>query len=143
LNFFGNKQDTQPKQVETFPFSIRDADTTFKMLSTDDQGQVLVIKGIVKKNIKKPLKNLQIEIRILDKNRQVIATKTVYAGNIPIDADFNSKKEPDIDAILMDGSKTLGVLSQMDEIPFSVAFYGTQALSTASIQAEVKEFVWQ
>jgi predicted Zn finger-like uncharacterized protein len=143
LRFFGKNDDTSTKQAYVYPFSIKDTDTTFKYLNIENQPQMLIIKGIVRKNENKPLKALQVEIRIYDKNSKLLAVKTVYAGKVPTDNDFLIKKEPDIDAMLMDSSNTLGVLSQVNEIPYSVAFYGQPVLNTSSIKAEVKEYIWQ
>jgi predicted Zn finger-like uncharacterized protein len=143
LNFFDGFGNKSSRQETVYPFSIKDTDTAFKYLNIGETGQVLIIKGIVRKNENKPLKSLQVEIRIYDKDSNLLAAKTVYAGRVPLDTDFLLKKEPDIDAILMDGRGSLGVLSQVNEIPFSVAFYGQPILNTSSIQAEVKEYVWQ
>ena len=142
LKFF-DKNDTSTKQSPVYPFSIKDTDIAFKYLNTEGQGQILIIKGIVRKNENKPLKTLLVEIRIYDKDNKLLATKLVYAGKVLLDTDFLLKKEPDIDAILMDSSKSLGVLSQVNEIPYSVAFYGQPVLNTSSIQTEVKEYIWQ
>jgi predicted Zn finger-like uncharacterized protein len=143
LKFFDGFGDKSSRQEAVYPFSIKDTDTTFRYLNIGEDSQILIIKGIVRKNENKPLKSLQVEIRIYDKDSKMLAAKTVYAGKVPLDTDFLLKKEPDIDAILTDGSSSLGVLSQVNEIPFSVAFYGQPVLSTSSIQAEVKEYVWQ
>jgi len=143
LKFFEKNGDTSTKQGGVYPFSIKDTDTTFRYLNIENQGQILIIKGIVKKNENKPLKALQVEIRIYDKDNKMLAAKTVYAGNVPPDNDFLIKKETDIDAMLMDRSNTLGVLSQVNEIPYSVAFYGQPVINTSSIKAEVKEYIWQ
>lgn len=142
LRFF-EKNDTSTQQSPVYPFSIKDTDIAFKYLNTENQGQILIIKGIVRKNENKPLKTLLVEIRIYDKDNKLLATKSVYAGKVLLDTDFLIKKEPDIDAILMDSSKSLGVLSQVNEIPYSVAFYGEPVLNTSSIQTEVKEYIWQ
>lgn len=142
LRFF-EKDDTSSQQITAYPFSIKDTDTSFKYLNTENQGQVLIINGIVRKNENKPLKTLLVEVRIYDKDNKLLATKAVYAGKVPLDTDFLLKKEPDIDAVLMDSSKSLGVLSQVNEIPYSVGFYGQPVLNTSSIQSEVKEYIWQ
>jgi len=142
LRFF-EKNDTSTQKSPVYPFSIKDTDLAFKYLNTEKQGQILIIKGIVRKNENKPLKTLLVEIRIYDKDNKLLATKSVYAGKVLLDTDFLLKKEPDIDAILMDSSKSLGVLSQVNEIPYSVAFYGRPVLNTSSIQTEVKEYIWQ
>jgi predicted Zn finger-like uncharacterized protein len=143
LRFFEKNGNTLTQQGQVYPFSIKDTDTTFKYLNIENQGQILIIKGIVRKNENKPLKALQVEIRIYDKDNKLLAAKTVYAGKVPPDNDFLIKKEPDIDAMLMDRSNTLGVLSQVNEIPYSAAFYGQPVLNTSSIKAEVKEYIWQ
>jgi predicted Zn finger-like uncharacterized protein len=143
LRFFEKNDDTSTQQAPVYPFSIKDTDTAFRYLNTEDRGQILLIKGIVRKNENKPLKTLQVEIRIYDKGNKLLATKTVYAGKVLLDTDYLIKKEPDIDAILMDSSKPLGVLSEVNEIPYSVAFYGQSVLNTSSIRAEVKEYIWQ
>jgi predicted Zn finger-like uncharacterized protein len=143
LRFFEKNDDTSTQQAPVYPFSIKDTDTAFKYLNTEDRGQILIIKGLVRKNENKPLKTLQVEIRIYDKGNKLLATKTVYAGTVLLDTDYLIKKEPDIDTILMDSSKPLGVLSEVNEIPYSVAFYGQSVLNTSSIQAEVKEYIWQ
>ena len=143
LRFFDGSGDKSSQKEAVYPFSIKDTDTAFKYLNTEEKGQILLIKGIVRKNENKPLKSLQVEIRIYDKGNKLLAAKTVYAGKVPLDTDFLIKKEPDIDAILMDSNNTLGVLAQVNEIPFSVAFYGQPVLNTSSIQAEVKEYIWQ
>jgi predicted Zn finger-like uncharacterized protein len=143
LRFFGKNDDTSTQQAPVYPFSIKDTDTAFKYLNTENQGQILIIKGIVRKNENKPLKTLQVEIRIYDKGSKLLAAKTVYAGRVQLDTDFLIKKEPDIDSLLMDSSSSLGVLSKVNEIPYSVAFYGQSVLNTSSIQAEVKEYIWQ
>ncbi len=143
LRFFERNGDTSTRQGPVYPFLIKETDTTFKYLNLENQGQILIIKGIVRKNENKPLKALQVEIRIYDKDNRLLAAKTVYAGKVPTDNDFLIKKEPDIDAVLMDRSNTLGVLSQVNEIPYSVAFYGQPVLNTSTIKAEVKEYIWQ
>ncbi len=143
LRLFDWNSEKSSQKEAVYPFSIKDTDTTFKYLNIEERGQILIIKGIVRKNEYKPLKSLQVEIRIYSKENNLLATKTVYAGRVPLDTDFLLKKESDIDAMLMDSSSSLGVLSQVNEIPFSVAFFGQPVLSTSSIQAEVKEYVWQ
>jgi predicted Zn finger-like uncharacterized protein len=143
LRFFEKRDGTSAQQAPSYLFSLKDTDTAFKYLNTEDRGQILIIKGIVRKNENKPLKTLQVEIRIYDKDNKLIAAKTVYAGKVLLDTDYLIKKEPDVDAILMDSSKPLGVLSKVNEIPYSVAFYGQSVLNTSSIQAEVKEYSWQ
>jgi predicted Zn finger-like uncharacterized protein len=143
LRLFDWNGDKSSQKEAVYPFTIKDTDTTFKYLNIEERGQILIIKGIVRKNEYKPLKSLQVEIRIYGRENNLLASKTVYAGKVPLETDFLLKEEPDIDAMLMDGSSSLGVLSQVNEIPFSVAFYGQPVLSTSSIQAEVKEYVWQ
>jgi len=143
LKIFDGIGDKSSRQEVVYPFSIKDTDTSFRYFNIGENGQILVIKGIVIKNENKPLKSLQVEIRIYAKDGRMLAAKTVYAGKVPLDTDFLLKNEPEIDAILTDGSSSLGVLSQVNEIPFSVAFYGQPVLSTSSIHAEVKEYIWQ
>jgi predicted Zn finger-like uncharacterized protein len=143
INLFNRKNAEQAQPEQSFAFTIKDSDTTFKNLTNKAQEHVFLIKGIVRKNEKKPLKTLMIEVRILDKDKNPLAVKTVYAGNLPSDSDFEIKTEAEIDAMLMDGTKPLGVLSEVDEIPYCAAFFGEKALKATSIQSEVKEYIWE
>ncbi|HQP31353.1 MAG TPA: hypothetical protein PLB81_08490, partial [Deltaproteobacteria bacterium] len=124
-------------------FAISGEDITYEIVINRVEGTTLVVKGLVQKLTKKPLKSLLVEVRIYDQNKNLLATKTAYGGILPDQEEFASNKEADIDTLLTAEPQSLGALSSADEIPFAVAFFGRAAQEGVSFQVEVKEFLWQ
>lgn len=124
-------------------FTISSDSITYEIVINRTEGTTLVVKGLVQKLVKQPLKSLLVEVRIYDRNKALLATKTAYGGILPDQEEFITNKEADIDTLLMAEPQSLGALSSADEIPFAVAFFGKAAQEGLSFQVEVKEFHWQ
>lgn len=124
-------------------FAIPGDNITYEIVINRVEGTTLVVKGLAQKLVKRPLKSLLVEVRIYDRNKALLATKTAYGGILPDQEEFIANKEADIDALLTAEPQSLGALSSADEIPFAVAFFGKAAQEGVSFQVEVKEFHWQ
>lgn len=137
-------QEATSNNLERGPFFAISGDSiTYEIVNNHTEGTTLVVKGLSQKLVKRPLKSLLIEVRIYDRNKGLLATKTAYAGILPDQEEFIANKQIDIDALLSAEPQSLGALSTADEIPFAVAFFGKAAQEGVSFQVEVKEYRWQ
>jgi len=124
-------------------FTIPGDGITYEIVINRVEGTTLVVKGLAQKLVKRPLKSLLVEVRVYDRNKALLATKTAYGGILPDQEEFIANKEAEIDALLTAEPQSLGALNSADEIPFAVAFFGKAAQEGVSFQVEVKEFHWQ
>jgi predicted Zn finger-like uncharacterized protein len=143
MHTFQHARETAP-DLERGPFFAIPSDgITYEIVNNRTEGTTLVVKGLAQKLVKRPLKSLLIEVRVYDQNKNILATKTTYAGILPDQEEFIANRQVDIDALLTAEPQSLGALSMADEIPFAVAFFGKTAQEGVSFQVEVKEYRWQ
>lgn len=141
---FLGKSGSESSDLERGPFfQVPGNSITYEIVNNHTEGTALVVKGLVQKLPKRPLKSLLVEVRIYDRNKVLLGTKTTYAGILPDREEFITKKQDDIDALLSAEPQSLGALTMAVEIPFAVAFFGKPALEGTTFQVEVKEFRWQ
>lgn len=141
---FLGKSASESSDLERGPFfKVPGGSITYEIVNNHTEGTALVVKGLVQKLPKRPLKSLLVEVRIYDRNKVLLGTKTTYAGILPDREEFITKNQDDIDALLSAEPQSLGALTMADEIPFAVAFFGKPALEGTAFQVEVKEFRWQ
>jgi len=124
-------------------FSIPDDNVTYEILTNNNEGSVLVVKGIIKKLTAKPLKSVMVEARVYDQRNNLIESRSNYAGIIPESSELSQQNSSDIEVLLTAEPRSLGALSTSSDIPFLVAFFGKAAREGYSIQVEVKEFHWK
>jgi len=124
-------------------FAIPEESITYEMFVNNNEGAVLVVKGIIRKLTSKPLKSVMVQARVYDRNNNLIESRNAYAGIIPESAELVRRKGSDIETLLSAEPETMGVLSTSPDIPFAVAFFGRPAREGFSFQVEVKEFHWK
>lgn len=124
-------------------FSIPDNNVTYEILTNNSEGSVLVVKGVIKKLTKKPLKSVMIEARVYDQRNNLIESRSNYAGIVPESSELSQQNSSDIETLLTAEPRSLGALATSSDIPFLVAFFGKAAREGYSIQVEVKEFHWK
>ncbi|HHO77022.1 MAG TPA: DUF3426 domain-containing protein [Deltaproteobacteria bacterium] len=143
---FLQKTDNEFQQavLERGPFfSIDEDSVTYEMLSNNQEGTVLVVKGVIRKLTTKPLDSVMVQARIYDKDDKLIDSRSAYAGIIPDSSELMRQKSKDINILLTAEPRSIGALESSPDIPFAVAFFGRPALDGASFQVEVKEFHWR
>jgi predicted Zn finger-like uncharacterized protein len=139
-----SQKELEAPVLERGPFfSIPDGSVTYEILTNDNEGSVLVVKGVIKKLTAKPLKSILVEARMYDQANTLMESRTAYAGIVPESAELMRQKGSDIDLLLTAEPRTLGVLETSQDIPFAVAFFGKPAREASSFKVEVKEFHWK
>lgn len=139
----GEKQLETPVLERGPFFSIPDGGVTYEILTNDNEGAVLVVKGVIRKLTAKPLKSILVEARVYDQAGTLMESRTAYAGIVPESTELMRQKSSDIDLLLTAEPRTLGVLETQQDIPFAVAFFGKPAREGTSFKVEVKEFHWK
>ncbi len=138
------EKELETPALERGPFfSIPDGSVTYEILANDNEGSVLVVKGVIRKLTAKPLKSILVEARVYDQASTLMESRTAYAGIVPESTELMRQKSSDIDLLLTAEPRTLGVLETQQDIPFAVAFFGKPAREGTSFKVEVKEFHWK
>ncbi len=145
LLFFQGAEQEQPlATVEKGPFFVIDEGTlSHEILAHEQEGNVLVIKGSLRKTTPKPVESVMVEARVYDQAGTLIESRLAYAGIIPDTSEFTRQPQSDIDALLTSDPASPGTVLPAGEIPFAIAFYGKSAQEGVSFKVEVKELRWR
>jgi predicted Zn finger-like uncharacterized protein len=139
-----NQKELEAPVLERGPFfNVPDGSVTYEILTNDNEGAVLVVKGVIKKLTSKPLKSILVEARVYDQANTLMESRSAYAGIVPESSELMRQKGSEIDSLLTAEPRTLGVLETSQDIPFAVAFFGKSAREGTSFKVEVKEFHWK
>jgi hypothetical protein len=131
-----------PMQKGPF-FTINEQKLIYEMLTHEQEGSVLVIKGNIKKISTRPVESVMVEARVYDRGGKLIESRLAYAGIVPDTSEFTKQPQKDIDALLTSDPSSPGSTLPADDIPFAVAFFGKPAQEGASFQVEVKDIRWK
>lgn len=130
--------------VEKGPFFAIDENTISQEILTHEQeGSVLVIRGNIRKITPKPVESVMVEARVYDRAGKLVESRLAYAGIVPDITEFTRQPQKDIDALLTSDPASPGSTLPAGDIPFAVAFYGKSAQEGASFKVEVKELRWK
>lgn len=144
LFFKEARQEAVQAPAEAGPsFSVEQADLTHEILTHDQEGSVLVIKGTLRKITMKPVESVMVEARVYDKAGGLIESRLAYAGIVPDTSEFTRQPPKDIDALLTSDPASPGSTLPAGDIPFAVAFFGKPAQDGTSYQVEVKDIRWK
>ncbi len=142
MNYMQVEETAPAVPEEKGPFlHIPKEQITYERSVNPDEGDVLIVKGIVIKLTTKPLDSVMLQARLYDKEKNLLETRNIYAGVIPDIAEFERKSAAEINGLLSAAPKELGEFAESREIPFIVAFFGN-ADGPRSVQVEIKEFNW-
>jgi predicted Zn finger-like uncharacterized protein len=138
------KQETPKATPLKGPFfSIDEQGLTYELLTHEQEGSVLVIKGTLRKITDKPVESVMVEARVYDKQGKLIESRLAYAGIVPDTSEFTKQPQKDIDALLTSDPASPGSTLPASNIPFAVAFFGKTAQNGTSFQVEVKDIRWK
>jgi predicted Zn finger-like uncharacterized protein len=138
------KPDTVQAPIQKGPFfTIDEQKLTYEMLTHEQEGSVLVIKGNIKNISTKPIESVMVEARVYDKGGKLIESRLAYAGIVPDTSEFTKQPQKDIDALLTSDPSSPGSTLPASDIPFAVAFFGKPAQEGSSFQVEVKDIRWK
>ncbi len=144
LFFHEAKQESPQATLLKGPFfSIDEHGLTYEMLTHEQEGSVLVIKGNLRKITAKPVESVMVEARVYDKTGKLIESRLAYAGIVPDTSEFTKQPQKDIDALLTSDPASPGSTLPSNDIPFAVAFFGKPAQEVSSFQVEVKDIRWK
>jgi predicted Zn finger-like uncharacterized protein len=145
IGFFGQeKLDTAQTPIQKGPFfTIDEHKLIYEMLTHEQEGGVLVIKGTIKKISTRPVESVMVEARVYDKGGKLIESRLAYAGIVPDTSEFTKQPQKDIEALLTSDPSSPGSTLPADDIPFAVAFFGKPAQEGSSFQVEVKDIRWK
>lgn len=145
IGFFGQvKPDIVQAPIQKGPyFTIDEQKIIYEMLTHEQEGSVLVIKGNIKKISTKPVESVMVEARVYDKGGKLIESRLAYAGIVPDTSEFIKQPQKDIDALLTSDPSSPGSTLPANDIPFAVAFFGKPAQEGSSFQVEVKDIRWK
>jgi predicted Zn finger-like uncharacterized protein len=145
IGFFGQaKPDTVQTPIEKGPFfTIDEQKLIYEMLTHEQEGSVLVIKGNLKKISTRPVESVMVEARVYDRGGKLIESRLAYAGIVPDTSEFTKQPQRDIDALLTSDPSSPGSTLPANDIPFAVAFFGKPAQEGSSFQVEVKDIRWK
>ena len=144
LFFQGTEKEQAQAPVEKGPFFTIDEGTlSHEILTHEQEGSVMVIKGSLRKITPKPVESVMVEARIYDQGGALIESRLAYAGIIPDTSEFTRQPQRDIDALLTSDPASPGTALPAGDIPFAVAFYGKPAREGVSFKVEVKELRWK
>jgi hypothetical protein len=145
IGFFGQvKPDIVQTPIQKGPFfSIDEKKLIYEMLTHEQEGSVLVIKGNIKKISTRPVESVMVEARVYDKGGKLIESRIAYAGIVPDTSEFIKQPQKDIDALLTSDPSSPGSTLPSNDIPFAVAFFGKPAQEGVSFQVEVKDIRWK
>jgi hypothetical protein len=144
LFFREARQESVQSVMEKGPFFTIDEDTlSHEILSHEQEGSVLVIKGTLRKITPKPIESVMVEARVYDAQGGIIESRLAYAGIVPDTSEFTRQPQRDIDALLTSDPASPGSMLPAGDIPFAVAFFGKAAQEGTSFKVEVKELRWK
>lgn len=144
LFFQDTAAERQQAPVEKGPFFAIDENTLSQEILTHEQeGSVLVIRGNLRKITPKPVESVMVEARVYDRAGRLVESRLAYAGIVPDITEFTRQPQKDIDALLTSDPASPGSTLPSGDIPFAVAFYGKSAQEGASFKVEVKELRWK
>jgi hypothetical protein len=144
LFFKEARQENTQASMDKGPFFELDESTlSHEILTHEQEGSVLVIKGNLRKITPKPVESVMVEARVYDKGGNLIESRLAYAGIVPDTSEFTRQPQRDIDALLTSDPASPGSLLPAGEIPFAVAFFGKPARDGVSFKVEVKELRWK
>ena len=138
-----NQESPQATPLKGPFFSIDEHGLTYEMLTHEQEGSVLVIKGNLRKITAKPVESVMVEARVYDKTGKLIESRLAYAGIVPDTSEFTKQPQKDIDALLTSDPASPGSTLPSSDIPFAVAFFGKPAQEVSSFQVEVKDIRWK
>lgn len=142
--FWQSKPDTVQTPIQKGPFfAIDEQKLIYEMLTHDQEGSVLVIKGNLKKISARPVESVMVEARVYDRGGKLIESRLAYAGIVPDTSEFIKQPQKDIDALLTSDPSSPGSTLPANDIPFAVAFFGKPAQEGSSFQVEVKDIRWK
>ena len=142
--FWQAKPDTVQTPIQKGPFfTIDEQKLIYEMLTHDQEGSVLVIKGNLKKISARPVESVMVEARVYDRGGKLIESRLAYAGIVPDTSEFTKQPQKDIDALLTSDPSSPGSTLPANDIPFAVAFFGKPAQEGSSFQVEVKDIRWK
>ncbi len=124
-------------------FAIEEQNLVYEMLTHEQEGSVLVIKGNLKKISERSVESVMVEARVYDNGGNLIESRLAYAGIIPDTSEFTRQPPRDIDALLTSDPASPGSTLPSSDIPFAVAFFGKPAQMGSSFQVEVKDIRWK
>jgi hypothetical protein len=124
-------------------FTIDEPSLSFELLTHEQEGSVLVVKGNLRKITDKPVESVMVEARVYDKAGKLIESRLAYAGIVPDTSEFTKQPQKDIDALLTSDPSSPGSTLPASDIPFAVAFFGKPAQDGASFKVEVKDIRWK
>jgi hypothetical protein len=145
IGFFGQvKPDTVQTPIQKGPFfTIDEQKLIYEMLTHEQEGSVLVIKGNLKKISARPVESVMVEARVYDRGGKLIESRLAYAGIVPDTSEFTKQPQKDIDALLTADPSSPGSTLPANDTPFAVAFFGRPAQEGSSFQVEVKDIRWK
>lgn len=145
IPFLGKaKHEIAQTAIQKGPFfSIDEQSLTYEMLTHDQEGSVLVIKGNLKKIAGQSVESVMVEARVYDNGGKLIESRLAYAGIVPDTSEFTKQPPRDIDALLTSDPASPGSTLPSSDIPFAVAFFGKPAQMGSSFQVEVKDIRWK
>ncbi|HOM30308.1 MAG TPA: DUF3426 domain-containing protein [Deltaproteobacteria bacterium] len=133
---------SQPKTAGPF-FEIDERNVTHELLTHEQEGAVLVIRGTLRKISGVPVESVMVEARVYDRAGALMEKRIAYAGIVPDTSEFVRQPRADIDALLTSDPATPGSTLPGGDIPFAVAFFGKTAREASSYQVEVKDIRWR
>jgi len=144
---FFTKPAEKPKATAehgTGPFFVIDEKSlTHELLTHEQEGSVLVIRGTLKQLTSTPVESVTVEARVFDNAGNLMESRIAYAGIVPDMSEFARQPRADIDALLTADPATPGSTLPTGDIPFAVAFFGKAASEGVSYRVEVKEIRWK
>jgi predicted Zn finger-like uncharacterized protein len=144
IGFWQTKPDIVQTPMQKGPFfTIDEQKLTYEMLTHEQEGSVLVIKGSLKKISPRPVESVMVEARVYSKGGKLIESRLAYAGIVPDTSEFTKQPQKDIDALLTSDPSSPGSTLPANDIPFAVAFFGKPAQEGSSFQVEVKDIRWK
>lgn len=145
IPFIGKSEtDTARAPLQKGPFfTIDEQSLSWEILTHEQEGSVLVIKGNLKKITDRPVESVMVEARVYDRGGKVIETRLAYAGIIPDTTEFIKQPSRDIDALLTADPASPGSTLPASNIPFAVAFFGKSAKEGSTFKVEVKDIRWK
>lgn len=124
-------------------FAIPEKGLAYEILTHENEGSVLVIRGRIKKITPRPVESILVEARVYDRAGKALESRLAYAGIVPDTSEFTRQAGRDIDALLTSQPASAGPAIPSSDIPFAVAFFGKPAQDGATFKVEVKEFRWK
>jgi predicted Zn finger-like uncharacterized protein len=145
IPFFERQRNKQSQAaLEKGPFFSIDMNSiTHELLTHENEGSVLVIRGSIKKITPKAVDSILVEARVYDRAGKQLESRMTYAGIVPETSEFTRQAGKDIDALLTSQPASSRAPIPSSDIPFAVAFFGKSAQEGTSFQVEVKEFHWR